>query len=187
MGTLVTIAKDVKIQVEFNPAQVARYRLIGYANRKLNDEDFANDEIDAGEVGAGHRVTALYEIVPQGGAGAEGATGELRYQTTRVTTPAATIASDELAHVNLRYKRPEEDRSLLISTPIGPSQVESSEDFRFASVVALLGMILRGDEGIGGSTLAQVLEIANSAKGPDPEGHRAEFVDVVRQLMDGNP
>jgi Ca-activated chloride channel family protein len=186
MGTLVTIAKDVKIQVEFNPATVTRYRLIGYANRKLKDEDFANDEIDAGEVGAGHRVTALYEIVPQGGAGAAGGTGELRYQPTQVATPVEPISSDELAHVKLRYKRPEEDRSLLMSTPIGSVPEESSEDFRFASAVALFGMILRGEEGIGGSTLAQVVEIAASTKGADPEGHRAEFVDVVRQLMDAN-
>jgi Ca-activated chloride channel family protein len=186
MGTLVTIAKDVKIQVEFNPATVASYRLIGYANRKLKDEDFANDEIDAGEVGAGHRVTALYEIVPQGGVGAAGGTGELRYQPTQVATPVEPISSDELAHVKLRYKRPEEDRSLLMSTPIGPLPEESSEDFRFASAVALFGMILRGEEGIGGSTLAQVVEIAASTKGADPEGHRAEFVDVVRQLMDAN-
>lgn len=186
MGTLVTIAKDVKIQVEFNPATVASYRLIGYANRKLKDEDFANDEIDAGEVGAGHRVTALYEIVPQGSAGAADGTGELRYQPTRVATPVEPISSDELAHVKLRYKRPEEDRSILMSTPIGSMTGKSSEDFRFASAVALLGMILRGEEGIGGSSLAQVVEIAASAKGADPEGHRAEFVDVVRQLMDAN-
>lgn len=186
MGTLVTIAKDVKIQVEFNPATVASYRLIGYANRKLKDEDFANDEIDAGEVGAGHRVTALYEIVPQGSAGAADGTGELRYQPTRVATPVDPISSDELAHVKLRYKRPEEDRSILMSTPIGSMTGKSSEDFRFASAVALLGMILRGEEGIGGSTLDQVAEIAASAKGADPEGHRAEFVDVVRQLIDAN-
>lgn len=186
MGTLVTIAKDVKIQVEFNPATVASYRLIGYANRKLKDEDFANDEIDAGEVGAGHRVTALYEIVPQGSAGAAEGTGELRYQPTRVATPVEPISSDELAHVKLRYKRPDEDRSILMSTPIGLMTGKSSEDFRFASAVALLGMILRGEEGIGGSSLAQVAEIAASAKGADPEGHRAEFVDVVRQLMEAN-
>jgi len=186
MGTLVTIAKDVKIQVEFNPATVTRYRLIGYANRKLKDEDFANDEIDAGEVGAGHRVTALYEIVPQGGAGAAGGTGELRYQPTQVTTPTQTIPSRELAHVKLRYKRPEEDRSILMSTPISSVLEENSEDFRFAAAVALLGMILRGEEGVGGSTLDQVVEIAASAKGADPEGHRAEFVDVVRQLREAN-
>lgn len=186
MGTLVTIAKDVKIQVEFNPAKVSQYRLIGYANRKLNNEDFANDEIDAGEVGAGHRVTALYEIVTQEGAGAAGGAGELRYQPT-LATPAGEVAtSHELAHVKLRYKRPEEDHSILMSTPIGPLPEESSEDFRFASAVALLGMILRGEEGAGASTLAQVVEIASSAKGTDPEGHRAEFVDVVRQLMEAN-
>jgi Ca-activated chloride channel family protein len=186
MGTLVTIAKDVKIQVEFNPATVASYRLIGYANRKLKDEDFANDEIDAGEVGAGHRVTALYEIAPQGSAGGADGTGELRYQPTRVATSVEPISSDELAHVKLRYKRPEEDRSILMSTPIGSMTGKSSEDFRFASAVALLGMILRGEEGIGGSSLAQVVEIAASAKGADPEGHRSEFVDVVRQLMGAN-
>lgn len=186
MGTLVTIAKDVKIQVEFNPATVASYRLIGYAIRKLKDEDFANDEIDAGEVGAGHRVTALYEIVPQGSAGAGDETGELRYQPTRVATSVEPISSDELAHVKLRYKRPDEDRSILMSTPIGSMTGKSSEDFRFASAVALLGMILRGEEGIGGSSLAQVVEIAASAKGADPEGHRAEFMDVVRQLMEAN-
>lgn len=186
MGTLVTIAKDVKIQVEFNPAKVSQYRLIGYANRKLNNEDFANDEIDAGEVGAGHRVTALYEIVTQEGAGAAGGPGELRYQPTQATPAGEVAASHEFAHVKLRYKRPEEDRSILMSTPIGPLPDQNSEDFRFASAVALLGMILRGEEGAGASTLAQVVEIASSAKGTDPEGHRAEFVDVVRQLMEAN-
>jgi Ca-activated chloride channel homolog len=187
MGTLVTIAKDVKIQVEFNPATVSEYRLIGYANRKLNDEDFANDEIDAGEVGAGHRVTALYEIIPRQGADTTAAPEKLRYQTNKTEPPTGDATNGELAHLKLRYKRPDEDQSILMSERIALLEEGVSDDFRFAAAVALFGMILREQEGAREAALTQVIDLAAPAKGPDTEGYRAEFVDVVRQLMDARP
>lgn len=184
MGTLVTIAKDVKIQVEFNPAEVSAYRLIGYANRRLEDEDFANDEVDAGEVGAGHAVTALYEIVPQGAPTDPLAPEELRYQKTKAKAKPERerISSEELAFVKLRYKRPDRDDSVLMSEPVKPQIADPSDDLRFAAAVALFGMILRDQDGIGDATLQKVIELATPAKGDDPDGYRAEFIDVVRQL-----
>ncbi|HRQ90448.1 MAG TPA: von Willebrand factor type A domain-containing protein, partial [Bacteroidia bacterium] len=176
MGTLVTIAKDVKIQVEFNPSQVFQYRLVGYANRRLENEDFANDEVDAGEVGAGHAVTALYEIVPKGDPAAPAEAGELRYQKTEAAPRPAAAPSDELAFVKLRYKRPDEERSLLMEQPVAMKAGDATNDFRFASAVALFGMILREQQGTGGETLQHVIDLASSAKGPDPAGHRAEFI-----------
>ncbi len=189
MGTLVTIAKDVKIQIEFNPAQVDGYRLIGYANRKLEAEDFENDEIDAGEVGSGHAVTALYEIVP---AGAKDNPADeeiaLRYQMKNRPTPERKlIPSGELALLKLRYKQPDGERSILMEQPVMPSGKKwerASDDFRFASAVGLFGMILREHESVGDATFADVIEIASKAKGADPQGWRAEFVDLVRQLAD---
>ena len=184
MGTLLTIAKDVKIQVEFNPSEVASYRLIGYSNRILEAEDFENDEVDAGEVGAGHTVTALYEIVPLGVKGNPAPT--LRYQRTKESPGTGVIPSDELALLKLRYKQPDRDDSTLMTETIVPDRAankEASEDFRFASAVALFGMILRDQDGVGGADLQRVIDLATDAKGADPEGYRAEFVDVVRQLL----
>lgn len=183
MGTLVTIAKDVKIQVEFNPAKVAKYRLLGYANRKLAPEDFANDEIDAGEIGSGHTVTALYEIIP--GVAAP-LTPELRYQKEAAPAPAKKIApSDELALLKLRYKRPSEDQSILMTeTVLPPKMIDSltSHDFHFAAAVGLFGMILRDHEDATEATLSDVIALAQMSAVPDAHDYRAEFIELVQKL-----
>ena len=185
MGTLVTIAKDVKIQVEFNPSQVEAYRLIGYANRRLNAEDFENDEIDAGEVGSGHSVTALYEIVPVGTT-SNLVTENLRYQKTTEVEPASEIVpSSELALLKLRYKKPNEDASIFMEQPIMPADgdwKEASDDFRFASAVSLFGLILREHPSAAKSSLEEVAAIADTAH--RDLGDRQEFVDLVKQLID---
>ncbi|MEC5125570.1 VWA domain-containing protein [Verrucomicrobiales bacterium BCK34] len=183
MGTLVTIAKDVKIQVEFNPARVAQYRLIGYANRKLAPEDFANDEVDAGEIGSGHTVTALYEIIP---GRAEPEAPALRYQNRgEAARKIKLIPSEELALIKLRYKKPEEERSILMTeTILPPNMINSltSRDHRFAAAVALFGMILRDNEDVKDATLDDVLALAKRSAGPDPHGYRTEFVELVKKL-----
>jgi len=144
-GTIETIAKDVKIQVEFNPGKVAQYRLIGYANRRLKDEDFTNDKVDAGDIGAGHTVTALYEVVPVGVALTK-LPSDLKYQKTAATEPLPkVIDSPELLTVKVRYKQPDGDVSTELSKPLtdeGKSLAQVSDDFRFASSVALWGMLL---------------------------------------------
>ena len=184
-GSTVTIAKDVKIQVEFNPAQVASYRLLGYENRLLSARDFRDDKKDAGEIGAGHSVTAVYEITLVGaetGAGAE----PLKYQRQEAE-PAATVdphASSELLTVKLRSKRPDGDTSVLEEVPLadrGGAFERASADLRFASAVAAFGMILRGSEEKGAATLPLVAKIAAGALGPDNGGYRAEFLDLVRK------
>jgi Ca-activated chloride channel family protein len=192
-GSTITIAKDVKIQVEFNPAQVASYRLIGYENRKLADADFRDDGKDAGEIGAGHTVTALYEIVPAGSAAAAGdgpgpGAEPLKYQseTARVAAPApaAGPASRELLTVKLRFKQPEGDASVLREFPLadaGAAFAEASTDTRFAAAVAAFGMLLRGSEFRGEATFATVAKLAGAALGPDAGGYRAEFLDLVRR------
>ncbi|WP_321327626.1 VWA domain-containing protein [uncultured Parasphingorhabdus sp.] len=148
-STLFTIAKDVKIQIEFNPAHVKEYRLIGYENRLLAEEDFANDKIDAGDIGAGHQVTALYEIMP---ADASGWLPERRYPANRVTDGRSDLGG-EMAHVKLRYKLPDEDRSRLISRPIAAGDMRSASeprgDMAFAVAVAAFGQKLRGDKYLG--------------------------------------
>jgi Ca-activated chloride channel homolog len=184
-GSTITIAKDVKIQVEFNPAQVASYRLLGYENRLLAARDFRDDKKDAGEIGAGHSVTAVYEITLVGaeaGAGAE----PLKYQRQEAE-PAAAIdphASSELLTVKLRSKRPDGDTSVLEEVPLadrGGAFERASADLRFASAVAAFGMILRGSEEKGDATLPLVAKIATGALGPDIGGYRAEFLDLVRK------
>ena len=174
MGTLVTIAKDVKIQVEFNPAEVTAYRLIGYANRKLAAEDFENDEVDAGEIGSGHSVTALYEIVPPGSENdpLSKVTSNLRYQKGAappvVQPKTELVPSKELALLKLRYKRPDEDVSILMDEPVMPADKKwerSSEDHRFASAVALFGMILRDHPSVMGRGMSDVLRIAKKGGG----------------------
>ncbi len=193
MGTLMTIAKDVKIQMEFNPAKVAAYRLIGYANRRLNAEDFENDKVDAGEVGSGHSVTALYEVIPVGGENdpRSTVTSSLRYQRD-VDPPKPKreiIPSNELALLKLRYKRPDEDESILMEQAIMPSGTNieaASKDYQFASAVALFGMILREHESVKGQGIADVIKLAEKGMGNDPHGYRAEFVKVVRKLMQNN-
>lgn len=176
-STLFTIARDVKIQVEFNPARVAEYRLIGYENRVLNNEDFANDKVDAGDIGPGHEVTALYEIVPVG-SGAEQLPA-LRYGDKPVPTSAH---ADEVADVRLRYKLPGQDNSALISQPVLASTLRATpgESLRFASAVAGFADALRGGERMPGWSWEQILSTARDARGDDPEGERAQFIQSVK-------
>lgn len=182
-GTLFTIAKDVKLQLEFNPAKVKAYRLIGYENRTLQSEDFNDDKKDAGELGAGHTVTALYEIVPVNAKGTKTApVDELKYQQSQLNKQATD--TDELLTLKLRYKEPEGSKSQLITTTVsGKSTVQpglTSDNFRFAAAVASFGMLLRDSEFKGNATYDQVLELAQSALGNDAEGYRAEFIKLVR-------
>jgi Ca-activated chloride channel family protein len=179
-GTLVTIAKDVKIQVEFNPARVAAYRLVGYENRLLAAEDFNDDTKDAGEIGAGHTVTALYEIVPAGQEVDLPGVDPLKYQKPMEKTGAA--ASGELFTLKLRYKEPDGETSKLIERPvtdIGESWAEASDDFRFAAAVAGFGMLLRDSPHKGKATYDSILELAGKALGEDPRGYRKELLDLV--------
>jgi len=178
-GTLLTVAKDVKIQVEFNPERVAAYRLIGYENRLLNAEDFNDDRKDAGEVGSGHTVTALYEIVPVGvdSPVAVADVDSLRYQVA--SAGGRTSSSDELLLVKLRYKDPDGDTSKLMEVPLRDADTTPSTDFRFASAVAAWGMLLRDSEYCGDFTLAQVAGLARASLGEDQGGYRSEFVHLV--------
>ena len=189
-GTLVTIAKDVKIQVEFNPARVAAYRLIGYENRALANEDFNNDAKDAGEIGAGHRVTALYEVVPVGGAIPTPGVDPLKYQQPPAA-PSTVVPSDELLTVKLRYKQPEGETSQLLEVPYtdsGSGWATASRDFKFAAAVAGFGMILRQSPHRGNATLSSVLELARESGTIDAHGYRTEFLQLVEtaQRLSGN-
>jgi Ca-activated chloride channel family protein len=182
-STLFTIAKDVKIQVEFNPAQVAEYRLIGYETRLLNKEDFNNDKVDAGDIGSGHTVTALYEITPV--ASKAKLVDELRYPKAD-TKPAATDnKNSELAFVKIRYKLPDGESSKLITTPIKVDQAYKSVDqtpveARFATAVAAFGELLRVDPYLKDFNYDKVMTLAEGAKGTDKFGYRAEFINLVR-------
>ena len=179
-GTLVPIAKDVKIQIEFNPAHVAAYRLIGYEKRLLRAEDFHDDKKDAGEIGAGHTVTAFYELVPPGKEGNLPKVDALKYQPSADVSAAS--ASNELLTLKLRYKLPQADTSELLTFPVvGPAKplAEASPDFRFAAAVAGWGMLLRDSEHKGLATFQMVTELAQAAKGDDPFGYRAEFLRLV--------
>jgi secreted protein with Ig-like and vWFA domain len=189
-GSTITIAKDVKIQVEFNPARVARYRLLGYENRMLAAEDFRDDTKDAGEIGAGHTVTALYEVVlvdDEAAAAAGRGAEPLKYQPA--PPPAAKPATDgpasrELLTVKLRWKQPEGDTSELLEVPLedqGGAFDAASADLRFAAAVAAFGMILRDSEHKGTASLPLVADIAGGALGSDGGGYRAEFLDLVRR------
>ena len=186
-GSTVTIAKDVKIQVEFNPAQVASYRLLGYENRALAARDFRDDKKDAGEIGAGHSVTALYEVALVGEEATSGGGAEpLKYQLQpEVTEPAiAPDASRELLTLKLRWKRPDGDTSTLLEVPLadrGGAFDEAPADLRFAAAVAAFGMILRDSSERGDATLPLVAKIAGTALGRDEGGYRAEFLDLVRR------
>ncbi len=177
-GTLVTIAKDVKIQVEFNPARVASWRLIGYEKRALAHQDFLDDRKDAGEIGAGHTVTALYEIEPLGG-GLPGVPA-LRYAETAVQAVAPAVAStvrnEELLTVSLRWKLPDSDVSSGIAVPVADASSDGDEDLRFAAAVAEFSLSLR--EPAGTCDLQRVLKVAQDTAGSDPQ--RLEFVDLVR-------
>jgi Ca-activated chloride channel family protein len=186
-GTLVTIAKDVKIQIEFNPAKVAAYRLIGYENRILAAEDFNDDKKDAGEIGAGHTVTALYEIVPviAKAKPAVSTVDALKYQRPSELTEAAE--SDELLTLKLRYKTPEGEKSTLLSEPVDDSTEpfgKVSDDFKFAAAVASFGMLLRGSEYSGDATMDAVLEIASDGAKHDPWGYRKEFLEIVKRAKE---
>jgi Ca-activated chloride channel homolog len=180
-STLVTVAKDVKIQVEFNPRTVSAFRLIGYENRVLAHEDFNDDVKDAGDIGAGHSVTALYEIVPAGVALDTGSVDALKYQHPR--TPAAAAGSGELATVKLRYKAPDGETSALLSAAVQDEVGEASANLRFAAAVAEFGMLLRDSEHKGSATFAQALELGRGATGDDAEGFRTEFVRLVEQAQ----
>jgi Ca-activated chloride channel family protein len=180
-STLVTIAKDVKIQVEFNPTQVASYRLVGYENRALADRDFNDDTKDAGEIGAGHTVTALYEVIPAG-RGGRPEVDPLRYQHDRDLS--AEARSGELMLLKLRYKLPRGHRSQLISFPVRDLEAplaRASEDFRFAAAVAELGLLLRDSPHAPQASFRQVLALAEPALGRDVHGHRREFLALVEQ------
>ncbi len=198
-STLVTIAKDVKIQVEFNPGRVRAYRLIGYANRMLNPEDFADDRKDAGEIGAGHTVTALYEVLPLSADLHTELTGvDLKYQRQVETDPAAEpkpqprlqqgrelVESPELLTVNLRYKQPDGQTSSLITVPLADPEEKvsaASEDLRFAAAVAAYGMRLRASEYLPRHfDFSQIRWLAGNAIGEDPTGARTEFLELVQR------
>lgn len=211
-GTLITIAKDVKIQVEFNPAQAAGYRLLGYENRLLRTEDFNDDTKDAGEIGAGHTVTALYEVIPAGKPVAVPAADELKYQspenvgrtilsvdeqpadaanarnevTDRIVHPTEAV-SGELLTLKMRYKEPEGDTSRKLEWPVidaGTSFREAGDDFRFAAAVASFGLELRGSEYRGTASLDATAEIAQSSLGRDEGGYRTEFIELLRRAKE---
>ena len=190
-GTLQTIAKDVKIQVEFNPDLVAEYRLIGYENRTLRREDFNNDRIDAGEIGAGHSVTALYELTLAGSPGA--LVDPLRYGGARSAPNDGAPAHGELAFVRLRYKAPDGDKSQLLEQPVRRADISTLEaapqELRFAAAVAAFGQMLRGGEYTGDFSFESVARLAAGARGEDPSGYRGEFLSLVRlagTLADGD-
>lgn len=180
-GTLFTIAKDVKLQVEFNSAKVQAYRLIGYENRILKNEDFNNDKKDAGELGSGHTVTALYEIIPVGVQSEFFKTDPLKYQNTQIN-PFAN-ATKEWMTVKFRYKHPSQEVSQLIVHSLSDREVsleQASENFRWSAAVAGFGMILRESEYVGGFTTDQVLTLAEAARGEDKQGYRLEFINMVK-------
>ena len=185
-GTLLTLAKDVKLQVEFNPATVAGYRLIGYENRLLADEDFNDDTKDAGELGAGHTVTALYEVVPAGVGMPGGSVDPLRYQQQPVDddAPPPSVFEDELMYVKVRYKDPDGERSTLLEHPVMDRSGMPSVDFRFATAVAGFGMLLRDSEHAGTFSLDDVVSLAEQARGDDPRGYRGEFIRLVEASRD---
>ena len=172
-STLAVVAKNVKLQVEFNPAQVSEYRLLGYENRALKREDFSNDKVDAGEIGAGHTVTALYEIVP---AGEKGWLEPLRYGKSE---PVVSGKSGELAMLRVRYQRPEGGKSLLIERPIANQVTPASEDLRFAAAVAAFSQQLKDGRYTGDFSLKDTEALARGARGDDRFGLRNEFVQLV--------
>jgi Ca-activated chloride channel homolog len=177
-GTLYTIAKDVKIQVEFNPAKVAGYRLLGYENRLLANKDFNDDKKDAGEIGSGHTVTALYEIIPAGQK-VENDGIELKYSTV---TPSETNFSDELMTVKLRYKEPKESVSKLLTIGLMDKDTtieDASDNLKFASAVAQFGLLLRDSRYKNNANFADVIELAKNSKGNDLKNYRNEFIELV--------
>ncbi len=185
-GTLLTIAKDVKIQIEFNPAKVKAYRLVGYENRLLNNEDFNDDKKDAGELGSGHTVTALYEIIPADSDETLNNIDPLKYQKTEPII--AYTGSTEVMTIKFRYKEPKENESKLITKVIGDIRTNlstASENCQFASAVAGFGLLLRDSKYKGNINYASIISLAKAAKGKDDDGYRAEFIRLVEtaQLM----
>lgn len=182
-STLFPIAKDVKIQIEFNPAKVAEYRLIGYETRALAREDFNNDKVDAGEIGSGHAVTAVYEVTPKGSPAQQ--VDDLRYGEARTDNPGGIANSDEYAFVKIRYKLPDGDISKLITQPVTAANEVSSFDAagvdqRFSVAVAAFGQKLRGENATADFGYDRIADIAAAARGADPFGYRAEFLSLVR-------
>ncbi len=182
-ASLITIAKDVKIQVEFNPSNVAAYRLLGYENRKLEHQDFDDDTKDAGEIGSGHTVTALYEIIPAGQPVPGAKDIPLKYTAT--AAPTAAAASGELLTVKLRYKRPGQSSSQLLQQVVqnsGQTFDHADSDFRFATAVTAFGMKLRGSPHAKAISSRQIRSWASSSVGSDPDGYRREFVKLAGKL-----
>jgi Ca-activated chloride channel family protein len=182
-GTLLTIAKDVKIQVEFNPTRIGAYRLLGYENRMLRHQDFNDDTKDAGEIGAGLTVTAFYELVPRGVKIDVPGVDPLKYQTTALADEAV---SDEAMTVKLRYKLPDSDTSTLIQEAVKdqPRSIKQmSDDYVFATSVAAFGMVLRDSPYKGSANLALVEELAQTGARRDPHGYRKEFLELVKRAM----
>ena len=185
-GTLFTIAKDVKLQIEFNPAKVKSYRLIGYENRMLKSEDFNNDKKDAGELGSGHSVTALYEVIPVGVESNFELVDALKYQSVKKQETVQVTKSDlsnEILTVKFRYKKPDGDVSKLIVHPLVDEHVsleKTSENFRWSAAVAGFGMILRESEYVKNFSAAEAIKLAQSAKGKDVEGYRIEFINLMK-------
>ena len=175
-GTLVTVAKDVKLQVEFNPRTVAAYRLLGYENRLLQDQDFNDDRKDAGDMGAGHSVTALYELVPAGEKIDIPSIDPLKYQQTAPMSSDERL--DETMTVKVRYKQPEASASNLMSVSV-PTRIAMTPELGFASAVTEFAMLLRDSEFKGSSSFAQARELATKFKGADAHGHRAEFIRLI--------
>jgi len=189
-GTLVTIAKDVKIQIEFNPARVQSYRLIGYENRILAKEDFNNDQKDAGEIGAGHTVTALYEVVPAGASASHADNvDKLEYQSPAIAN-ATAAQSNDLLTLKLRYKEPDGQESRLLKFPVADrrqTMSEAGKDFEFAAAVAAWGMLLRDSAHRGAANFGMVLELAEAGRGEDEHGYRREFIELVKQARELQP
>ena len=172
-GALFPIANDVKIQVEFNPSQIAEYRLIGYETRALRREDFSNDKVDAGDIGAGHTVTVIYEVTPVG-------SDAIRNGPLRYSEQLANDGSEEIGFFKLRYKLPGESQSKLIEEPIFAGQGEADRDVQFSYAIAGFGQLLRGGEYLGSWSYGDAIALANAAKGEDPFGYRAEAVTLIR-------
>jgi Ca-activated chloride channel homolog len=182
-GTLFTIAKDVKLQIEFNPIKVKAYRLIGYENRMLKNEDFNNDKKDAGELGSGHTVTALYEIIPVGIESEFYKIDELKYQSTKIERKASE--TNEIMTVKFRYKKPDGEASKLIVHPLLDQNIsfeKTSDNFRWSAAVAAFGMILRNSEYVKRFSMQEVTALAQGAKGIDKEGYRIEFINMTKSM-----
>jgi Ca-activated chloride channel family protein len=182
-GTLFTIAKDVKLQIEFNPDKIQGYRLIGYENRLLNKEDFNDDKKDAGELGSGHTVTALYELIPTGIKDTMlKDVDALRYQKTK--SLVKNNFNDEVMNIKLRYKKPDGNKSILIEHPLKDENIafnSTSGNFRFAAAVAEFGMLLRNSQYKGNADFSSVKQTAQSAIENDEEGYKKEFISLVKK------